>query len=178
MRQRLVCSDRAGGRRWVVLLGVMIGVVAAPCVGASAAVASTTSVFYDDNSNLAADPVPFGGGAPTGVDNTAVGRFTLGHLTSGEENTAVGFAALYENTTGSDNVASGGNALYRNTAGNSNVAAGKYALNENTSGSANVATGQQSLGLNTTGNDNVAYGSAALESSETVSGAPRSAPRR
>ena len=111
MRQRLVWSDRTGSRGWVVWLAVMIGLVVALGVGASAAVALTTSVFYDTNGNLSADPVPFGGGAPTGGANTAVGQQTLSNLTSGDDNTAVGVEALVFNTTGSSNVAAGWGAL-------------------------------------------------------------------
>jgi hypothetical protein len=61
----------------------MIGLVVALGAAASPVVASTTSVFYDDDGNLSADPDPFGGGAPTGTSNTAVGVATLADLTSG-----------------------------------------------------------------------------------------------
>ena len=70
-----------------------------------------------------------------GIQNTAVGDFSLQANTYGYNNTSVGYQTLYSNTTGYENTANGYQALYTNTTGIGNTALGyiAYPLNANIS---------------------------------------------
>ncbi|MBF7093297.1 tail fiber domain-containing protein [Flavobacterium sp. ALJ2] len=113
-----------------------------------------------------------------GINNVAIGHYTLSknrkggynvatggnaltNNTDGSNNMAYGFAALTSNTTGSGNIAMGTNALQKNTTGGYNIATGTEAL-VNNMGSYNIATGHQALEKNTYGENNVATGHQAL----------------
>jgi trimeric autotransporter adhesin len=104
-----------------------------------------------------------------GLNNTAVGFYSLYSTTSGASNVASGAFALYYNDSGSQNVANGYYALLSNGTGSFNTASGNYSLNSNTSGAENTAGGYQALYANTTGNRNNASGQGALFSNTTAS---------
>ena len=113
----------------------------------------------------------------TGVDNTALGAYSMFSTTTanfntavgagaldlntGDSNTAVGVAALLLNT-GTNNTAVGVDALGLNTSGGSNAAVGAFALYNNTTGFDNTASGEGALQSNTTGSNNTATGFEAL----------------
>lgn len=97
-----------------------------------------------------------------GVDNTAVGPFTLVSLTTGQRNSAFGRAALFSVTTGNGNTAAGFQALNSVSTGNENTAIGERALLGLATGSANTAIGHAALGLESSGADNVAVGWGAM----------------
>src|SRR4029077_777135 len=59
----------------------------------------------------------------TGINNTAVGWFSLKSNVEGQLNTAIGAGTLFNNTA-STNTAIGGAAMFSNTGGNSNTAVG------------------------------------------------------
>ena len=80
-------------------LSLLVAMVAT----ATTARASTTSVFYDGQDNLAADPFPFLSLAASGEDNTAVGQRMMADLTTGFNNIAIGKFALQNVTTGDQN---------------------------------------------------------------------------
>ena len=101
-------ATRPRRRAWI---GVAAAVMAlASGWGAATAQAATTSVFYNDINNLAADPFPFGS-LTFGAGNIAVGQNMMSSLTSGNHNIGVGFNALRVVTTGDRNVAYGENTL-------------------------------------------------------------------
>jgi hypothetical protein len=155
-RFRFLSPTFHAGRR-AALLAVAAVIVLA--VGATPALATTGSVYYDSNNNVGAGHDFFGGTTPTGSDNVGLGFSVMPALTSGSDNIAAGSFALVHNTTGSDNIATGFAALINNNA-NSNVATGSEALLTNTTGHNNVGEGFEAL-LNATGSRNVALGSAA-----------------
>lgn len=97
-----------------------------------------------------------------GVDNTAVGPFTLVSLTTGQRNSAFGRAALFSVTTGNGNTAAGFQALNSVSTGNENTAIGERALLGLATGSANTAVGHAALNLESSGTDNVAVGWGAM----------------
>jgi hypothetical protein len=130
-------------------------------IGAAASLASTGSVYYDSNLNVAAGQ-SFFNGTFTGVDNTGLGYLVMPALTSGSYNTGLGVGGLQGVTSGSNNTAAGRSALGANDTGNRNVAAGDLALGDNRAGNDNVAAGTRALALNDAGSDNVAAGSEAL----------------
>ncbi|HLF63361.1 MAG TPA: tail fiber domain-containing protein [Saprospiraceae bacterium] len=108
-----------------------------------------------------------------GVNNTAVGTFSLRFNTTGTSNTANGTYALYLNTTGSNNTADGDFSLSSNTVGSNNTALGRYTLHSNTTASGNTAIGINALytqSFNNDGNiwtsDNVAIGYETLYSNQ------------
>ena len=141
MRQRLVCSDRAGRRRWVVLLGVMVGSWPALCgrVGGRRV----------DDERLLRRQLQSCGRSRSVRRRRTHRRFEhrcrRADIAQSHERCwelAVGPAALMDNTTGSGNVATGEAALDENTPGGNNIAAGDAALVENTTGSSNIASGE------------------------------------
>ena len=95
----------------------------------------------------------------TGVNNVALGTFTLFSNTLGYENTAIGSSALRLNTTGFYNTSNGFQALRSNTIGDNNTSNGVFSLSNNTTGSNNTANGASSLNTNTTGSENTTLGS-------------------
>ncbi|MFM9911787.1 MAG: tail fiber domain-containing protein [Chitinophagaceae bacterium] len=97
----------------------------------------------------------------SGIDNTAIGRFSLNNNTTGVSNTAVGSLSLAFNNTGGNNTATGYQALYRNTGSINNTATGVNALYSNTIGINNTAIGAEALRSNT-GSYNTAIGINAL----------------
>ncbi|MEP7171759.1 MAG: tail fiber domain-containing protein, partial [Bacteroidota bacterium] len=102
----------------------------------------------------------------TGMDNTAMGSYSLASNTTGI-NSAFGYYSLYSNTTGSNNAAFGFGSLRTNTTGTSNCAFGEGTLYNNTNGYANTASGYSALYTNTTGYENTASGSNALGANTT-----------
>ena len=101
-----------------------------------------------------------------GINNTAVGWFSLKSNIEGQLNTAVGAGTLFNNTA-STNTAIGGAAMFSNTGGNSNTAVGMLSLFTNSTGHSNTAIGDSALFHNTTGNGNTANGISALRSNTT-----------
>jgi Chaperone of endosialidase len=101
-----------------------------------------------------------------GINNTAVGWFSLKSNIEGQLNTAVGAGTLFNNTA-STNTAIGGAAMFSNTGGNSNTAVGMLSLFTNSTGYSNTAIGDSALFHNTTGNGNTANGISALRSNTT-----------
>ncbi len=112
-----------------------------------------------------------------GINNTAVGNYSLNANTIGHKNVAVGNNALQENTQGVDNVGVGYLSLQNNTDGISNTSIGNYSLeygnaSNNTAlgyyalnrigGNNNTATGYFSLGAATMGAGNTAHGAYSL----------------
>lgn len=99
----------------------------------------------------------------TGIENTAMGHYSMLNATTGSYNVAVGSGTLTSATPGSFNVALGRNALAMNTA-DANIAIGQNALTANTSGNGNFAIGTNALGANTIGSGSFALGAGALAS--------------
>jgi Chaperone of endosialidase len=106
----------------------------------------------------------------SGQLNTAVGAGTLFSMLGASRNTAIGGAALFSDTNGEDNTAVGALALWSNNHGNLNTAIGDNALFSNTVGFQNTAVGGWALVNNNTGNANVAIGSLAAYSDFTGGG--------
>src|SRR5262245_6961554 len=102
--------------------------------------------------------------------NTAVGAGTLFSTVAASRNTAIGGAALFSDTNGESNTAVGAMALFHNTHAGLNTAIGDNTLVSNTIGSENTAVGAWALPNNTTGNANVAIGSLALTGNSTGGG--------
>ena len=95
-----------------------------------------------------------------GPKNTAIGRGTLSKNT-GLQNTAIGFFSLVENTSGAGNTAIGSNSLQFNVSGGSNTAVGLDALRTNL-GSENTAVGRDALRGSASSSANTAIGYRAL----------------
>ncbi|TAF31899.1 MAG: hypothetical protein EAZ67_10940 [Cytophagales bacterium] len=104
----------------------------------------------------------------TGIENTAIGHYSMINATSGSYNVALGAGTLTSATPGNFNVALGRNALAANTA-DANIAIGQNALTANTSGNGNFAIGTNALGINTIGNGSFALGAGALANFNPVS---------
>ena len=102
--------------------------------------------------------------------NTAVGAGTLFSMVHASRNTAIGGAALFSDTKGEGNTGVGALALWSNTTGGFNTALGDYALVSNTVGFGNTAVGASALVNNNTGNVNIAIGDLALYSNFTGGG--------
>jgi hypothetical protein len=98
----------------------------------------------------------------TGINNTAIGFYTLNFNTTGNDNTAVGSSVLVSNTTGGENTGVGFGVLKANTIGSNNTAVGASALLNNISANSNTAVGFGALNLNTIGSNNTAVGANAL----------------
>ena len=101
-----------------------------------------------------------------GIDNTAMGLYTLRFNSIGDYNTALGAYALNNNTSGSNNTALGRTALLSNITGTNNTAVGRGALGTNQTGSNSTAIGYLALQNNTV-SDNTAVGSEALRFNTT-----------
>jgi trimeric autotransporter adhesin len=101
-----------------------------------------------------------------GIQNTAIGDYSLFSNTTGTNNTANGYEALYENTIGYSNTAMGDSALFSNTTAYRNIAIGNQALYSNTAISSNIAIGDSALftqNYSTAFNSgNIAIGNSAL----------------
>jgi hypothetical protein len=91
-----------------------------------------------------------------GIQNTAVGVWSLYSSQNSSANTAVGFQALYANASGASNTAVGSAALFGNQAGSQNTALGWVSLYENT-GSYNTGVGS-GAGAGGSGDNNTAVG--------------------
>ena len=102
--------------------------------------------------------------------NTAVGAGTLFSMVHASRNTAIGGAALFSDTNGEGNTGVGALALWSNTTGGFNTALGDYALVSNIVGFGNTAVGASALVNNNTGNVNIAIGDLALYSNFTGGG--------
>jgi hypothetical protein len=98
-----------------------------------------------------------------GLDNTGVGGFTLGNLTTGARNTALGQAALFNVSSGNNNTSGGFQALNTVSSGSNNTAFGQRALLNLTTADRNTAVGSGALQSDTTGAANVAVGYNALQ---------------
>ncbi|MCC6838548.1 MAG: tail fiber domain-containing protein [Flavobacteriales bacterium] len=132
----------------------------------------------------------------TGLDNTAVGAFSLRLTSTGNYNAAMGKYAMGSNTSGGDNVAVGNNALRTNEQGNGITAVGSGALRysnnnasfawpgntavgyealmgsatpANNTGIENTAVGDNAMNGNTDGDYNTAVGANALQMNTTGS---------
>src|SRR4029077_11958303 len=90
-----------------------------------------------------------------GINNTAVGWFSLKSNIEGQLNTAVGAGTLFNNTA-STNTAIGGAAMFSNTGGNTNTAVGMLSLFTTSTGYSISAIGDNEVFHNTTGNGNTA----------------------
>jgi len=101
-------------------------------------------------------------GNTTGSFNTASGCYSLSSNSDGNNNTANGYYSLLSNTNGYQNTACGARALQLNDLGDNNCAFGYTALSANLGGSNNTATGTQALYSNNSGFQNTAIGSDAL----------------
>ena len=170
------CRPTAPGRSFRITLSALV--LSAAIVlggGASASLASTGSVYFDNDENAAAGRTLFNGSF-TGFGNVGLGRTVMPELTSGGNNVAVGRNALHDVTFGVANVATGSQALYSNSVGGGNVATGTSALEFNWAGGSNVATGIGALRFNTQGNLNVASGASALQSNTFGDGNVASGP--
>lgn len=111
--------------------------------------------------------MPFYGPGGGGGDYTIVGSQVIGGenslvISTGIENIALGNYSLQFNETGSYNFAGGVYALQQNTTGGQNIGIGSYALNENETGDANIGIGDSSLLHNLNGYFNVGVGNGAL----------------
>lgn len=120
------------------------------------------SVNYSEASNNTGVGYWALGGLTTGYENAAFGSTALWFTTTGFRNAAFGSSSMGLNTTGYDNAALGYNSLGTNSSGSENTAAGAMALYENTTGSYNSAFGSQSLHACTAGTNNAAFGYNAL----------------
>ena len=98
-------------------------------------------------------------GTSTGINNTAIGYWSLKVNTTGSDNTAVGHLTLTANVTGAGNVAVGESALTNNAAAGQSTAVGSYALtNFTASNGYNTAIGSQALRNLTSGQGNTVVG--------------------
>jgi Chaperone of endosialidase len=97
-----------------------------------------------------------------GINNTAVGFFSLKSNVEGQFNTAVGAGTLFSNTA-HGNTAIGGAALFSNTTATYNTAVGLLALFSHTGGGFNTAIGHNALLSNTGSFGNTAVGASALQ---------------
>ncbi|MEI8205161.1 MAG: tail fiber domain-containing protein, partial [Bacteroidota bacterium] len=109
-----------------------------------------------------------------GIENTAVGFYSLNDNTTGAYNTASGAYSLYLNITGNNNASFGNNSLHSNSSGSNNVALGNYALYSNVAGSNATAIGYNAMyyansSSNSFLNCNVALGYQALQGSSQTS---------
>lgn len=110
MGTRVAGADsRIGVAARLARVGLVAGAVLTVLlvVDVSVSSAALNSVFTDGSDNLSVEPTPFGGHAPTGSFNTALGFDALMQLTSGENNVASGIDALKSTTTGEANAATG-----------------------------------------------------------------------
>jgi hypothetical protein len=140
-----------------------LAIIAAAAVGffatAAPTLASTGSVYFDNNGNAAAGGTLFNGSF-SGCCNVGLGQTVMPSLTTGTDNVATGTGALISDTTGSFNLATGLLALNNATTADDNVATGYQALENNLGGNLNVADGVDTL-FNATGSANIALGFAA-----------------
>ena len=137
---------------------------------------SNSGTIWNSN-NVAVGYNALTNNAPTsttnGVNNTAVGSFSLVANSIGTDNAALGATALTNNSTAGENVAVGSGALATQSFNNGgavwnsdNVAVGYQALNKNQptssgNGLSNTALGWSALVNNTTGAGNIAIGASA-----------------
>ncbi|HYV90544.1 MAG TPA: tail fiber domain-containing protein, partial [Chitinophagales bacterium] len=104
-----------------------------------------------------------------GIDNTAVGNFSMRANTTGYNNTSIGLQALYLNTTGISNTATGMNSLYNNSTGILNTSMGVNSLLFNTTGSYNTAIGENTGPVSTNYSNTTCLGTdAAATATNTV----------
>jgi hypothetical protein len=107
--------------------------------------------------NLAIGAYSMSTATVTGQQNSGIGRYALGALTSGSYNIALGDEALRNNTTGVENTAVGYRAGYTNTTGANCVYLGNNAgFTRNANG--NVCIGYNSGYFGTTGTFNTLVG--------------------
>jgi hypothetical protein len=93
-----------------------------------------------------------------GVNNTAVGSWSLLKTITGSRNVAMGVQSMNENLTGTENVALGFQAGYHLTDGSENTAVGTLALHAATTQSKLAAVGWNALTAFTSGERNAAFG--------------------
>ena len=145
-----------GGASGAVTLQVTFG-------GSGAAITAARSDHNHQAPGLDNTSVgPFAmGGVTSGARNTAFGRAALFSLTEGDSNTAVGFQALNSVSTGTNNTAVGQRAMLGLSTGGSNTAIGDSALFNLLNGGLNTAIGAGALSQLTSGGSNVAIGQGA-----------------
>ncbi len=144
-----------------------------------------SSLTYNGNSRTGINPVVTLSPSE-GINNTAIGQYSLYGNVRGSGSVAIGFEAASSDTAANGlvaigrnalqnnkgrkgNVAVGDSALFNNSFGisnpldaNNNTAIGNKTLLSNTSGFGNTALGSQALTANTTGNANTALGRSTL----------------
>ncbi len=97
-------------------------------------------------------------------NNTGVGEFVLGGLTSGANNSALGIDALSSVQSGSDNVAIGANSLSQLLSGNQNVTIGTSAGATITTGSNNIIIGYNAATTAVNTNNQIVLGNSSITS--------------
>ena len=107
----------------------------------------------------------------SGIQNTAIGYWSMHANIDGYSNTAAGFLALRTNTSGRHNTAIGTQSMDWNTLGNYNTATGELSLYQNTTGTYNTAVGLDALIYNGTGSYNTAIGAFATVASQNLTNA-------
>ena len=122
-----------------------VATVGLVCAWSAPAQATTTSVFYDGHSNLAATNNPFPDVQPSALDNMAAGIDALTPLTTGIGNTGVGAFALGGTNTGGFNTALGRFAGVDVTSASDTTAVGAGALLASNADGA-TAVGRAALG--------------------------------
>lgn len=110
--------------------------------------------------DLIVNDITVGRGMGNKSSNTVLGNEVFTKNTTGINNIAVGAFSLYNNTSGAINVAIGSVSLASNTTGNGNIAIGQASLPGNKTGHENIAIGHSTLGniANKTGSHNIAIG--------------------
>lgn len=93
----------------------------------------------------------------TGVQNVALGHYSLKNNTTASYNTAVGHSALYNNTFNGYNTGIGYSALFTNT-GQNNTGIGASVLWNNATGNFNTALGFEAGYSNIAGSQNIFLG--------------------
>ena len=102
--------------------------------------------------------------ADTFNNNTGVGEFVLGSLTSGANNSALGLDALSSVEDGSDNVAIGASAAGLLQSGSQNVALGSSAGSAITTGSNNIIIGYNAATTAVNTSNQIVLGNASITS--------------
>ena len=139
-------------------------IIAVPWLGTTPALAAESSVYYDNDRNVAAGYEFFSAGIPGAfTGNVGLGYSVMPSLTAGAWNVAIGDQALFSTSLGIYNVAIGDKSLYNNT-GSSNLALGGGSGFNLTSGSKNIAIGSAgavgesgTIRIGTTGDQTAAY---------------------
>jgi len=131
--------------------------------GTSAMVSSTDLLFNYTSKMLKVGGNYFGIGKGAITSNLHIGDLnTLAANTTGIQNIAIGSYTLNVNTTGQLNTGIGANALSANITGSNNTSIGRSSLQQST-GSNNIGIGQDAGASFTSGSGNTIIGSSALD---------------